>query len=269
VTDELFNNESVDIQGETTTTEDILKWKDGTPCNIQVDGFDPSSTTQEEVIKRMVGLRKKLAEMQPVKAPDHYEIDSERFNTEDPILKEFIDIAKDSNLSQDKVSKLLELSAKQAESFSGQYKNKYEEEYKKQQQEWQQKELEKLGPNAQDRYKEYASWLEKQGMPENVRKGLEGSIVSATSLEAMEYLMKNYQKPEYSSIPGRNIESAPVDTPSDREYQNMIGAPNSENRKRWYSDKEYQNQVKAYGVRLQQYKQSQKNKGIQEFLTNY
>ena len=192
-----------DQQEREANTQAIeIKWGDGSKYEFEeIEGFDPSRfNSVADVIKSNVGLRKKLSEKPeeaPINVPEEYEVDTERFDLEDNMLKQYTEIAREVGLSQEHYDKFLNMVHENNEQT---LKAQQEAEL-----EWKQNELKKLGPQAEERWTKINEWADKQGMPEEVRAKLSSNVKSADDVLLWEWaLNKNFYSQPPAIVTGKH-----------------------------------------------------------------
>jgi hypothetical protein len=191
------------IRGQVEGIPEELVWGNGEKFEFDISGieeFDPTKYQKpEDVIRHNLSLRKKVSEFQPAPtAPESYEIDPEVFNTEDPFLKQFSDIAKESNLTQEAYEKMLNFAVEQ--STIAEQEAAKEAEAKEEA--WRQEQLSKLGDNPQQRWQKLTEWAAKE-LPEDMQNTLASNVKSADDVKLWEYMIG--KRHDYSAPPGRSV----------------------------------------------------------------
>ena len=186
---------------EKVETPKDLVWGNGEAFQFDTTGiedFDPSKyQTPEDVIRHNMSMRKKISEFKPAPtAPEHYEIDSEVYNTDDPFLQKFTDIAKEHNVPEDTYQAILKFAMEQS--------TLAEEEAAKEAQakenEWRQEQLQLLGDNPQARWNKISEWAAKE-LPEDMQEVMAANVKSAKDVQLWEFMIN--KRHDYTQPPGK------------------------------------------------------------------
>jgi hypothetical protein len=195
------------IRGEVEGIPQELVWGNGEKFEFDLTGieeFDPTKYQKpEDVIRHNLSMRKKISEFKPAPtAPEQYEVDPDVFNTEDPFLKEFSDLAKEASLPQETYEKILQFAVDQ--STLAEQEAKKEAEAKEEA--WRQEQLQLLGDNPQHRWQKISEWAAKE-LPEEMQDVMAANVKSAADVQLWEYMIS--KRHDYTPPPGRSVGAKP------------------------------------------------------------
>ena len=183
--------------------------------------LDAKFKTVAEVAKSYSELQKKLGSTEA--PPDSYSFGDLEVNLDNPHIKDMMNYAKQHRISQDAFSAMVNGLAGYAESYAPDLN----------------KELERLGPNAQDRIKEIGIWASNNLSPES-RKTLNEMATKAEVIEMMDEIRRNSHR-EVAQPPMGHGMNAPTPPMTLKEVQ----AEMSNNLARYETDPRYRAEITA------------------------